>query len=101
MKKLYDVLNEVTEKVDNLPTLYCDMDMVLCDFIGGSEEVLGVPFPKADKRLRWPKITAKKDFWDTLDWMPGARKLWSFVDKYESHILSAYSTKDANSEKVR
>ena len=99
MKKLYDVINEVTEKVDNLPTIYCDMDMVLCDFIGGSEEVLGVPFPKADKRLRWSKITAKKDFWDTLEWMPGARKLWSFVDKYESHILSAYSTKDANSRK--
>ena len=31
--------------------------------------------------------------------MPGARKLWSFIDKYESHILSAYSTKDANSRK--
>ena len=99
MKNLYNVINEVTEKVDNLPTLYCDMDMVLCDFIKGAEEVLGVPFPKADKRTRWPMITAKKDFWDTLDWMPGARKLWSFIDKYESHILSAYSTKDANSRK--
>ncbi len=99
MKSLYNVINEVTEKVDNLPTLYCDMDMVLCDFIKGSEEVLGVPFPEADKRTRWPMITAKKDFWDTLDWMPGARKLWSFIDKYESHILSAYSTKDANSRK--
>ena len=28
--------------------------------------------------------------------MPGAKRLWSFVNKYGSHILSAYSTKDSN-----
>ena len=38
MKKLYDVINEVTEKGDDLPTIYCDMDMVLCDFLKGSED---------------------------------------------------------------
>ena len=27
---------------------------------------------------------------------PGAKRLWSFVNKYGSHILSAYSTKDSN-----
>ena len=99
MKNLYNVLNEVTEAVDNLPTIYCDMDMVLCDFLKGAEEVLGVPFPKAEKGTKWPKISAKKDFWETLEWMPGAKRMWSFIDKYESHILSAYSTKDANSRK--
>ena len=31
--------------------------------------------------------------------MPGAKRMWSFIDKYDSHILSAYSTKDANSRK--
>ena len=99
MRNLYDVINEVTEAVGDLPTIYCDMDMVLCDFIGGTEEVLGVPFPKADKTERWPKISAKKDFWETLDWMPGAQRMWSFINKYDAHILSAYSTKDANSRK--
>ena len=54
MKQLYDVINEVTEKGNDLPIIYCDMDMVLCDFISGTEEVLGVPFPKADKTKRWP-----------------------------------------------
>ena len=99
MRHLYDVINEVTEAVGDLPTIYCDMDMVLCDFIGGTEEVLGVPFPKADKTERWPKISAKKDFWETLEWMPGAQRMWSFINKYDAHILSAYSTKDANSRK--
>ena len=46
MKNLYDVLNEVTESVEDLPTIYCDMDMVLCDFLKGAEEILGVPFQK-------------------------------------------------------
>ena len=52
MKNLYDVMNEVTEAVEDLPTIYCDMDMVLCDFLKGAEEVLGVPFPQADKRTK-------------------------------------------------
>ena len=73
--------------MENQPTLFCDMDMVLCDFIKGSEEVLGVPFDKADNRSRWSKITAKKDFWETLEWMPGARKLWTFIDKYELSLI--------------
>ena len=99
MKNLYDVLNEVTESVEDLPTIYCDMDMVLCDFLKGAEEISGVPFPKAEKGTKWTKISAKKDFRETLEWMPGAKRMWSFIDKYESHILSAYSTKDANSRK--
>ena len=43
-KNFYDVYNEskIAEDVGNLPTIYCDMDMVLCDFISGTEEVLGV-----------------------------------------------------------
>ena len=46
------------------------MDMVLCNFLKGSEEVLGVPFPKADKREKWIKISSTKDFWANLEWMP-------------------------------
>ena len=93
------MINEHTEVVGDLPTIYCDMDMVLCDFIGGTEEVLGVDFPKADKRTKFSMISAKKDFWETLEWMPGAQRMWSFINKYDAHILSAYSTKDANSRK--
>ena len=83
MKQFYDVLNEtkfeglvsMMELVDDLPTIYCDMDMVLCDFLKGAKEVLGTDFPKADKRTKWPMISAKKDFWVSLDWMPKKGKM--------------------------
>ena len=100
MKDFYDVYNStIIEAIEDLPTIYCDMDMVLCNFLKGAEEVLGVPFPKAESGTKWPKISAKKDFWESLEWMPGAKKMWTFIDKYDAHILSAYSTKDANSRK--
>ena len=59
-KNFYDVYNEskIAEDVGNLPTIYCDMDMVLCDFLKGAKEVLGTDFPKADKRTKWPMISA-------------------------------------------
>ena len=100
MKTFYDVYStNIVEVVDELPTIYCDMDMVLCDFLKGAEEVLGTSFIKADKTKRWPTISAKKDFWVSLEWMPGSKKMWTFINKYDAHILSAYSTKDANSRK--
>jgi hypothetical protein len=82
---------------DDLPEIYCDMDQVLCDFIGGAEEVIGMPFATADKNDRWKKIAQTKDFWATLEWMPGAKRLYSFISKYDPHILSASSDRDVNS----
>ena len=100
MKDFYDVYSStITESIEDLPTIYCDMDMVLCDFLKGAERVLGKPFPKADRTTRWPMISGTKNFWADLDWMPGSKRLWQFIDKYDAHILSAYSTKDANSRK--
>ena len=99
MKRFDEVYNLVAEKNEELPTIYCDMDMVLCNFLKGAEEVLGVPFPQADKREKWIKISSTKDFWANLEWMMGAQRMWSFVNKYDAHILSAYSTQDPNSRK--
>ena len=81
----------------DLPSIYCDMDMVLCDFLGASEKVLGVSFPDADKNTRWNKITNTKNFWTNMEWMPGAKRLYSYIMKYDAHILSAYSSRDGNS----
>ena len=44
-------------------------------------------------------ISAKKDFWESLEWIAWCKEMWSFISKYDPHILSAYSTKDANSRK--
>ncbi len=96
MKNFYDVYNSKLSEAE-LPTLYCDMDQVLCNFLDGAEKVLGKSFIEFDKDRRWPLIHDKKDFWETLEWMPGAKRLWTFVNKYDSHILSAYTKSDSNS----
>jgi hypothetical protein len=94
MKHLVELTN-ITEA--ELPQIYCDMDMVLCDFIGGYEKLTGKDFAKADKDERWDAIKAKKDFWATLDWMPGSQRMWKLINKYQANILSAYSNRDGNS----
>ena len=64
MKNFYDVLytKSITENVEDLPTIYCDMDMVLCDFLKGAEEVLGTSFIKADKTKRCTDYICKERF---------------------------------------
>ena len=93
MKHLVE-LTKISE--EQLPELYCDMDMVLCDFIGGYENLTGNNFAKTDKDERWEEIKAKKDFWATLEWMPGSQRMWKLINKYNANILSAYSTRDPN-----
>ena len=39
MKQLYE-LDEKVSKHD-LPDIYCDMDMVLCDFMKGADKAVG------------------------------------------------------------
>ena len=94
MKHLVELTN-INEA--ELPQIYCDMDMVICDFIGGYEQLTGLDFAKTDKEERWEAIKAKKDFWATLDWMPGSQRMWKLINKYQANILSAYSNRDANS----
>lgn len=98
MKHFYEVYN-ISEAEEDAPVIYCDMDQVLCNFIARAEDVLGVPFPKADKQEKWKTISGTKDFWANLNWMSGAQRLWSMIDKHDAHILSAYSSKDPNSQK--
>lgn len=99
MKQFFEVYHGLSEDED-LPTIYCDMDMVLCNFLKRAEEVLGVPFPKhPDKKEKWKTISSTKDFWASLEWMPGAQRMWTFINKHNAHILSAYSTNDPNSRR--
>jgi 5'(3')-deoxyribonucleotidase len=57
-----------------------------------------MPFPLANKQGRWEKISDTKDFWANLEWMPGSKKIVQSIMRYDAHILSAYSTKDPNSQ---
>ena len=76
------------------PIIYCDMDGVLADFKTGAQRTTGMSINKwmniPSSREKWALIKAKKDFWSTLPWMPGGRQLWSYISKFDPHILSAY-----------
>ena len=95
MKSLTDLLEVSTE---DLPSVYCDMDMVLCNFMKKADEVAGGSFVTADKVQRWKDISNTKNFWAELEWMPGAKRIHQMITKYDAYILSAFSEKDPNSK---
>ena len=63
----------------------------------GAEKAIGGSFASADKEERWNAINQTKGFWANLEWMPGAKRLWDFISKYDTEILSAYSGRDPSS----
>ena len=63
----------------------------------GAEKAIGGSFASADKEKRWNAINQTKGFWANLEWMPGAKRLWDFISKYDTEILSAYSGRDPSS----
>ena len=95
MKNLMEVM-KVSK--DDLPAIYCDMDEVLCAFLKGANKAIGGDFPSMDKNKRWKLIGQTKDFWANLDWMPGGKLLYQFIEKYDPYVLSAYSGRDPTSK---
>ena len=91
--------------------IYCDMDGVLTDFSGD--------FMKLAKHLGEADISERDDvpnnaaaryekqhgseafwsvvesgglkFWSDMSWNPGGKKLWSYISRYDTEILSAPS----------
>lgn len=78
-----------------LPEIYCDMDQVLVNFIGGANKVLfaqGLPdFTRAGKEERWEALKQIPKFWANLDPMPDGMMLWRFIKPYNPAILSTPS----------
>ena len=92
-------LIELTEASnDDLPEIYCDLDEVLVDFLRGADAAVGGSFVKYDKTERWNTINQTKGFWANLDWKPNAKRLHDFIIRYNPHVLSAYSGRDAASK---
>ena len=90
MKTLSSLLEAKISKED-LPTIYCDLDQVLVAFLKGAEKAIGGDFATMDKDERWSKINQTKGFWANLDWMPGAKKLYSSIDRYIFRCKPRYS----------
>ena len=95
MKELVELIEASTE---DLPEIYCDLDEVLVDFMRGANAAVGGDFVKIDKDERWNKVNQTKGFWANLGWKPNAKKLHSFIIKYNPHVLSAYTGRDPTSK---
>jgi|TARA_B100000424_G_scaffold57337_1_gene41366 5'(3')-deoxyribonucleotidase len=94
MKHLVE-LQGISEQ--ELPTIYLDMDQVLCNFLKGADKAVGGSFVKHPSPERWQILNQTKNFWANLEWMPGGKQLYRFASRYDPHILSAYAGKDKNS----
>lgn len=94
--------------------VYCDMDGVLVDLMGGVGEALGYKiedphqFPQtaSDNKIPWDIINTIPLFWESLDWMPDGKELWNSLMEIcvverdiDVCILSARAEGDWNSPK--
>ena len=98
MKSLLEL---VEASNDDLPEIYCDLDEVLVDFLKGADKAVGGSFATAEKEERWKAINQTKGFWANLDWKPGGKRLYSFISRYDPHVLSAYPDRDPNARNCK
>ena len=93
------------------PIIYCDMDGVLTDFSGdfmklvkqlGEDDISERDDVPNNAASRYEKIHGTEAFWKVVEdgglkfwsdmsWMPGGKKLWSYISKLDTEILSAPS----------
>lgn len=76
--------------------LYVDLDGVLANFKKKAHEIIDVDIDKADNKTvsRFFKELDKRaleghKFFEDLELMPNAMKLWNYIKKYDPIILSA------------
>lgn len=97
---------EMTEAQNTGFQIYCDMDGVIVDFIGGVKEFMSDKIAdynmknKEHSNAFWKKLgyINKQDpeearaLWANLSWMPDGKQLWSYIRKYDPVILSSPGT---------
>ena len=103
--KLKDLLSEVTQY-----KIYCDMDGVLTDFSGDFMKLARNAEKSVSERddvpnnaaARYEKLHGSEafwkvvedgglEFWSDMSWNPGGKKLWNYISKFDTEILSAPS----------
>ena len=105
------------QEQSSLPTIYCDMDGVLCDFKRGISNMFSLKskdpsmpgpmqmsgfstpqewFDAPMSRGKWEPVVNYKLFWPSLPWTEDGKRLWAFISKFKPHILSAYTPDDPN-----
>jgi len=91
-----DYKNLYREAKGDLPRIYVDMDGVLCDFILAAKRATGQNWSGLRDGQDWESIRKTKNFWANMPWTRDGKQLWSYLKKYNPHILSAYSIEDPN-----
>ena len=93
-----DIIQLIEFSSEDLPGIYCDLDQVLVNFMKGADAAVGGSFPTLDKETRWNIINQIKGFWPNLEWMPGSKRLYQMIAKYNPYVLSAYTGHDPTSK---
>ena len=72
-------------------TIFCDMDGVLTDFLGGIARHLGKKsFEQGDiDKVLLTDAGTSKGWWLALDPLPDQKTLWKYISQYNIEILSA------------
>ena len=72
-------------------TIFCDMDGVLVDFLGGIARHLNKKeFEQGDiDKVLLTDAGTSKGWWVSLDPMSDAKTLWKYISQYDIQILSA------------
>ena len=72
-------------------TIFCDMDGVLVDFLGGIVRHLNKKdFKQGDiDKVLLTDAGTSKGWWVSLDPMSDAKTLWKYISQYDIQILSA------------
>jgi len=80
------------EKGKSSYKIYCDMDGVLVDFIGGIIKELKLrrePYQDEIDYFLTTTYGSSVRFWSRLPWMPDGKKLWTLLKQLNTEILSA------------
>ncbi len=85
-------LKEVKTKGKPVYKIYCDLDGVLVDFLGGVQETLHLP--KTPDQYEIDEFLAtlegsSVDWWASLDWTEDGKKLWGLLKELNTEILTA------------
>ena len=93
-----DIVQLIEVSSEDLPRIYCDLDQVLVNFMKGADAAVSGDFVTTDKEARWNAVNQTKGFWSNLEWMPGSKRLYQMIIKYNPSVLSAYTGRDPTSK---
>jgi PAS domain-containing protein len=89
------------EGMEDLYTIYLDMDGVIVDFDRQFEEAFGMSpreFEEAfGTEMFWKKIEERGvGFWRGMEWMPGGQELYNRISQFDHYLLSSPSRSETS-----